>query len=208
MSICTKYYNQKKSLIMKKLNLNFTALFMAAIVLAAMVSSCGSSKKLAQMPEDEVLVNVYCSGPEYQTNAEAFRYSAIGESMNQMTAKNKAMSEARAGLAQAINTIVKGVTDNYVKSGNYNNQEELMQKYEGLTREVVNQSLSGTKVICEEMTKTRSGNYKSYLCLELGGDDVLSSIQNRVNNEEMLKIDYNYEKFKKIYEEEMKKFEQ
>lgn len=122
-----------------------------------------------------------------------------------MTAKKKAMSEARAGLAAEINTTIKTVTDNYVKSGNYNNKEELMNNYEGMTREVVNQTISGTVVICEKSTQTTTGNYKYYVCIELGSNDILETISQRASANEMLKVDYNYEKFKKTFEEEMNK---
>jgi hypothetical protein len=177
-------------------------LLMAGILVAS--TSCKSSKP-AGVLEDEVLISTYCSGDEYLSTAKQLRFTGIGESMDQMTAKKKAMSEARAGLAASISTKVKAVTDNYVKSGNYNNKEELMKNYEGINREIVDQTLSGVIVICEKMTKTKTGNYKSYICLELGSSDLLQSLNNRMSNEEMLKVDYNYEKFKKTFEEEMNK---
>ena len=170
-----------------------------------LMSSCKTTKVLTPKDEGEVLLQTYCTGDEFKSTAKALRFSAIGESMDQMTAKKKAMSEARAGLAAAINTFVKGVTDNYVKSGNFNNKEELIKNYEGLNREVINQSLSGTIVICEKMTKTKEGTYKSYVCIELGGNEILQSINNKATSNEMLKVDYNYEKYKKTFEEEMNK---
>ena len=133
------------------------------------------------------------------------RYSALAESRDQMTAKKKAMSEARAGLAASLSTLVKGVTDNYVKSGNYNNAEELMTRYEGLIREVIDQQINGSTVICEKATITKSRTYKYYVCLELGSNDLFETISQKASNNEMLKVDYNYERFKKTFEEEMRK---
>lgn len=176
------------------------------VIAGMMFYSCGSSKKITPKNDGEVEIVSYCSGPEYQSNNKAFRYTGIGESMNQMTAKNMAMSQARAGLAATINTTIKTVTDNYVKSGNFNNKEELLNNYEGMTREVVNQTLSGAIVVCEKMTKTQQGNYKSYICLEYGSSEVLQNINNRATSQEILKVDYNYEKFKSTFEEEMSKF--
>ncbi len=169
------------------------------------MSSCKSSKGLTPKEAGEVLIQTYCSGDEFKSTTKALRYSAIGESMDQMTAKKKAMSEAKAGLAGSINTLIKGVTDNYVKSGNYDNKEELLKNYEGLNREVINQSLNGTIVICEKTTKTKEGNYKTYVCIELDGNEIFQTINNKATNNEMLKVDYNYEKFKKTFEEEMSK---
>lgn len=181
-----------------------TGLAMTAI-LSLSVTSCSKTKQLVAVPETETEVLIPCAGTEFQSTNKAFRYSAIGESMDQMTAKRKAMSEARAGLAAAINTRVKSVTDNYVKSGNYNNKEELLKNYEGLTREVVDQTLAGTITICEKTTRTSSDNYKYYVCIELGNSEILKTLNERISNNELLKIDYNYEKFKKTFEEEMSK---
>ena len=190
---------------MKTNLLKISSMFLLAGAVSFMVTSCGTTKKVTSQDSGEKEVLTPCSGTEFQSNAKAFRYSAIGESMDQMTAKKKAMSEARAGLASAINTTVKAVTDNYVKSGNYNNKEELMKNYEGISREVVNQTLAGTIVICEKMMLTKAGNYKSYVCVELGSSEILQSLNNRMSNNEQLKVDYNYEKFKKTFNEEMNK---
>jgi len=190
---------------MKTNYLRVSSLFLLTGAIAFMTTSCSSSKKITSKDFGEKEILVPCSGTEFQSNSKAFRFSAIGESMDQMTAKKKAMSEARAGLAASINTVVKAVTDNYVKDGNYNNKEELMKNYEGLSREVVNQSLAGTIVICEKMMFTKAGNYKSYVCIELGSNEILQSLNNRMSNNEQLKVDYNYEKFKKTFNEEMNK---
>jgi hypothetical protein len=170
-----------------------------------MMSSCKSSKGLSPKEQDEVLIQIYCTGDEFKSSAKALRYSSYSESMDMMTAKKKAVSEANAGLAGSINKLIKSVTDNYVKSGNFGKKEELLTNYEGLNREVINQSLAGTIIICEKMTKTKEGNYKSYICVELGGSEILQSISDKVANNEILKVNYNYEKFKKTFEEEMSK---
>jgi hypothetical protein len=190
---------------MKTKFLRVSGMFLLAGTITLMVTSCKSTKTISSKEMGEVEVLTPCTGSQYQSNSKAFRFSAIGESMDQMTAKKKAMSEARAGLAAAINTMVKTVTDNYVKDGNYNNKEELMKNYEGVSREVVTQSLAGTTVICEKMMLTKAGTYKSYVCIELGGSEILQSLNNRMTNNEQLKVDYNYEKFKKTFDAEMSK---
>ena len=191
---------------MKTNFLKISSWFLIAGTVTMLSTSCKSTKVVASKDTGEVEISTPCTGSEFQSNSKALRFSAIGESMDQMTAKKKAMSEARAGLAGAVNTVVKGVIDNYVKSGNFNNKEELMKNYEGVQREVVNQSLAGTIVICEKNTFNKiTGNYKSYVCIELGGGDVLQTINNKMTNNEQLKVDYNYEKFKKTFDEEMSK---
>lgn len=191
---------------MKKIiSITLNTLLICGVVSFSM-TSCKSKKVVTPQNFGEVEIKTHCAGSEYQSTKKQFRFSAVGESIDQMTAKKKAMSEARAGLAAQINTRVKTVIDNYVKSGNYNNKEELMGNFEGMTREVVDQQLTGTTVICEKTTMTQSGNYKYYVCIELGSDELLISLNNRMTNAEMLKVDYNYEKFKATFEEEMEKY--
>jgi hypothetical protein len=177
--------------------------FALVLGLLATLAACSNAKKTAKAPAGEEDVNLYCHGADFETNAKAFRFSAIGSSMDMMTSKNKALSEARAGLAAQIQTKVSRVIDNYVKSAEHQNKEDLGKRYEGLSREVVKQNLEGTKSICEKMTKTKDGTYKTYICIELGGPELLGSLNSRLSKDEMLKIDYDYEKFKKTFEEEM-----
>ena len=180
-------------------------LLLTGLVLTAGIYSCKGKKEAA--PEGEVLVNNYCSGPEYFSNSEYFRANALGESLDQMTSKKKALNNAKAELAGAINTTIKSTIDNYVNSREFNNQEDIEERFEGLTREVVNQQLSGTKTICEKMTKTAEGNYKTYLAIELSGEDLITKINERLSKDERLKIDYDYEKFKETFDAEMAKME-
>lgn len=194
---------------MKTMNIHRPSLvILAALMLAGGMTACKKKKEVTETPapSGEVEVTVLCSGPEYFTNSEAFRANALGESMDQATAKKKAMANARAELASAINTQIKGVIDNYVNSREMNNREEVAERFEGLTREVLDQKLSGTKTICERTMKvTDSGNYKTYVAIELSAQDLLSAYNERLSQDERLRIDYDYEKFKETFEAEMNK---
>jgi len=183
-----------------------SAMMLAALVLAVVISGCKSKEKAASTKDQgETLIEVYCSGPEFQSNNEYFRASQVGESVDQATAKKKAMSNTRADLAAAIETQVKGVIDNYVNSREMNNLEEAEERFESLTREVINQKLTGVKTICEKTTKTSTGNYKTYIALELAGDELMNAMNERLSQDDKLKIDYDYEQFKKTFDAEMEK---
>ncbi len=183
-----------------------TSLYNYAFVLIILVVSCKSNQVAKQpTPANEVEVIIPCSGTDFFTTAQAFRANSIGESSDQVVAKKKAMTNARAELAASIQTTVKTVTDNYINSREFNNVEEIEERFESLNREVVNQEISGTKVICEKNTRTAEGRYKSYLALELSADQLVSAYNERLSKDDRLKIDYDYEKFKKTFEEEMEK---
>ncbi len=192
-----------------KTSTDFKSIFMLfSIVVFIVLGGCKSKEKVTKIEDQgETLIEVYCSGPDFQSNNEYFRANQVGESLDQATAKKKAQSNARADLAQAIETQMKIVIDNYVNSREMNNTEEVAERFESLSREVVDQRLTGIKTICEKTTKTRDNKYKTYIAIELAGDELMSALNARLSNDAKLKIDYDYEQFKKTFEEEMDKLE-
>jgi len=203
------------SIKMRTLSTNRTlSITLSALMLVGGLSACKSKKKQAEaeknaMPTGETEIKVMCSGPDYFTNDKVFRQNAVGESMDQMTSKNKALSAARGLLAADINTQIKRVIDNYVNSRELNNKEEVSERFEGLTREVVDQKLSGVKTICEkQVTVNGSGNYKTYIAIELSAQDLIAAYNERLSKDERLRIDYDYEKFKETFDKEMEKMGQ
>ncbi|HYF67982.1 MAG TPA: hypothetical protein VD884_07595 [Ohtaekwangia sp.] len=186
---------------MKKLT--YSTLVLLALG-AVFISGCKSKEK-TKTPKGEVEVVIPCSGPDFFTTNKAFRANSIGESQDQQTAKKKALANARNELAQAIQTTVKTVTDNYVNSREMNNREEIEERFESLNREVVNQTLSGIRTICEKNTLTPQGTYKSYIAIELSADELVTKYNETLSKDERLKIDYDYEKFKETFNQEMDK---
>lgn len=180
---------------------------MASLAFTACKGKKNAQKDKDKLPEGEVLVQMYCSGSEYFSDKRTFRANSVGESMDQATSKKKAMINAKADLASFINTRIKSTIDNYVNSRETNNKEDLQKRLEGLSREVVDQELAGIKVICEKMTKTAQGNYKTYIAIELGAEDLVSAIKDRLSKDEKLRNDYDYEKFKETFDKEMEKLE-
>ena len=85
---------------------------LAILGIAVIADSCKSSKVKSASTERKI--EVLCSGDKYFSNNKFFRANAIGESMDQMTAKKKSMSNARAELASKVNTTVTAVIDNYI----------------------------------------------------------------------------------------------
>ena len=183
----------------------FVLSFMMITLAAVIISGCKSTQKNIPPPAGEKEVVVPCSGPDFFTTKEVFRANSVGESMDQVTSKKKAATNARNELAQAIQTTVKTVTDNYTNSREMNRKEELEQKFESLNREVVDQTLTGVRTICEKLVQTKEGNYKTYLAIELSADDLVKKYNERMSTDDKLKIDYDYQKFKETFDKEMEK---
>lgn len=182
-------------------------IFLISAVATAMIAmtSCGSSKT-TQAPAGDVSVYVPCSGPQFMTNNEYFRASAMGLSSDMNIAKQKAMSSARTQLAQAIETKVKAVTDDYTSSYQTGENEEAKSRFQQLALQATQQTLSGVRVLCEETMKSPEGKYKVYVALELAGNEIVEAAANKIKDDEKLRIDFEYEKFKQIFEEEMKNY--
>ncbi|MCP4522067.1 MAG: hypothetical protein GY827_10315 [Cytophagales bacterium] len=184
---------------------NLTTLLIG-LALVGFTFSCKSKKPIAPKGEQEIVV--HCSGPDFFSNDKFFRANAVGESLDQATAKKKALANAKQQLASSINTTIKAVTDNYVNSREFNNKEEVLERFESLGREVINQELAGVRTICEKTFKTAEGKYKTYIAIEQSGEDLVEAINERLSKNQKLQIDYDYEKFKKEFEKEMKQFSQ
>lgn len=184
---------------MKKLT--YSSLFLFALAGAVMIGCKGKEK----LPKGEKEVNIPCSGTDYFTNNKYFRANSLGESSDLRVSKEKAMTNARNELAASIQSTVKTVTDNYVNSREFNNKEDLEERFEQLNRTVVDQTLSGIKMICEKQVQVDGGGYRTYVAIELSASDIVQQYTENLSKDQRLKIDYDYEKFKETFDKEMEK---
>jgi hypothetical protein len=100
---------------------------------------------------------------------------------------------------------MKIVGDNYVNSTEFNNKEEVTETFQEMARTVVDQELRGAVEICEKLTQRENGTFVSYVALELSGSKIADAYNSGLSQNEKLKADYNYEKFKDTFEKEMEK---
>ncbi len=174
------------------------------IGLTLLATGCKKNKEVAK-PKGEVEIVEFCSGDEYESDSKNFRSSATGESQDREIAKKKARSNAEVRLAKTVSATVKAVTDNYVSSTEFNNREEATETFNELARTVVDQELRGAIAICEKLTQRENGIYVSYVALELSGEKVASKYNEKISEDERIMAEYNYEKFKETFQEEMDK---
>lgn len=195
--------------------LTIKSLMSCSIVFALFLISvgCSSSKtiqapqKVIQPSEEEIVIKQYCSGQEYQSSEGFIRARSFGESVDMLMSSKVAKSNTLGILASQIEVGVKGVIDDYYNRKQKNLNENITVRYEEMIRQVVNQKIRGYKVICDKVTKTKQNKYRTYYVYELPVDNVLDEVYNKISKDEELKIDYDYQKFKKTFEEEMMKIE-
>ncbi len=180
-------------------------LFLALAVAGAFtMASCGGSKKAATDNSMGTEVNVPCSDVEFHSDAKFFRGTGMGTSQDLSTAKRKASLDANTNLAASINRTIKSVTDRYTNERTFNDASEFEEKFEQLTRDVVNQELNNLSTVCSK-TFNKDGKYKVDVAVEVAKDELLNNIKDRISKDQKLQLDYDKMKFEQIFNEEMDK---
>lgn len=182
-------------------------MFVMTLAAAVLCASCGSKKTAT--PKGETEVNVPCS--EYMSDKTAVRATATADSPNKQQAMDKALLAARAEIATSLNVLIKRVSDRYSESYESNNAVDYKGKFEDITRQVVREKLQGSVPVCKKLTQNtdKQGNvmYHGYVAVEITANDLVQEINTKVSNDEQMRIDFDYEKFKKELEAEMSAFE-
>jgi predicted transcriptional regulator YdeE len=183
------------------MNLAATAAFAGV-----MMTGCGSSKKLSsETGATEVVIPL--SGKEFRTDKDFFRTSQLGKSPDLATAKKIALQNAKAELAGNIQSTVKAVTENYTNQRGVSDAQEFENKFEENARAVVNQSLNDVKIIGEKTFKEKDGKFTYYIAIEMSKESVADKVADRISKDAKLQLDFDKHQFQKVFDEEMKKFE-
>lgn len=141
---------------------------------------------------------------EFKSDKKTFRVYSFGESADMNVAKKKALSNAKTELAGMVQSTMKVVADNYVKSIEVNNVEEVLERFEENSRTVIDQRLSGVVVACDRVTQVAAtSKFKYYIALELDGEKIVKDYYKALSKNDKIMVDYNYEKFKETFEKEM-----
>ncbi len=171
-----------------------------------MLAECKSKKGTpVQKETGAVEISVPFSGKEYRSDADNFRAKQVGKSPDLATAKKIAFQNAKAEMAGNINSVMKRVTDQYTNQRTVGNAQEFENKFEELSREVVNMQMSNVKEIGEKIFKETDGAYSYWIAIEANKKEVFDKIDQRISNDSKLKLDYDKQKFQQIFDAEMKK---
>ncbi len=168
-------------------------------------TACKSKKKPIQKETGAIEISVPFSESKYRTDVDAFRSKQVGKSPDLATAKKIAFQNARAEMAANINAMVKRVTDQYTNQRTVGNAQEFENKFEELSREVVNLEMSNVKEIGEKIFKETDGAYSYWIALEAEKKNVFDKIDSKISSDAKLKLDYDKQKFQQIFDSEMKK---
>lgn len=143
---------------------------------------------------------------EFESTAGLIRARGIGEDFEQQLSVEMARSAAIEELASQLSTKVQALLMNYKKSVRQNLKRESLRRVEGLTMTEVDQNTSYRIACRKTMTYEQNGEriFKTYVVVELGEDMLLKPIYDGIQKDEELKIDQDYQAFKKEFDEHFK----
>ncbi len=90
------------------------------------------------------------TGSKYESNNSYFRATGKGVSAKDNIARSKADLEAKNQLASQVSTNLKTVSDQYLAETENTNSSEVSEKFQTLTREVMNTGIADLRKFDEE----------------------------------------------------------
>ena len=181
-------------------------LLVSTVALLICFSAC-KTKKSIQKETGSTEIKLPFSSKEYQTDKENFRAKQSGKSPDLATSKKIALQNAKSELAGNIQAIVKRVTDQYTNQRTVATAQDFENKFEELSREVVNQTITDVKIIGEKTFKETDGSYTYWIAVEMSKISVLDGINNKISKDAKLLLDYDKKKFEETFNNEMQKLE-
>lgn len=176
------------------------ALFAATFLL---LTGCGAARKAKTTPVSTFVM----PGNEYLSGGGVIRALGIGRSDNESVARKKAMAEASAELAAALQRVVTSTVDNYVTDLSEGMSSDSKTLFTSKTTVSVNQALKGAIIVYDRWNKDeQTGMFTNYIVMALNGEDYLNILYEELGKEaQSVDKDELNEYFLKFIEAEGKK---
>jgi len=184
---------------------NFNFIF-PCLILCTLIS-CKSAKDISKVNKTTE-IEIPLSGKDYSSDQDRFRATQVGESPDLSTAKKIAEQNAKSEMAGNIQALVKRVTDQYTNQKSVADKKNFENKFEELSREVVKQNLNDVRVIGEKLFQKKDGTYQYWIAVEALKDAILNGIEGSISKDAKMQLDFDKYQYEKIFNEEMKKFEE
>ena len=168
------------------------------------LSACNSKLKRADTNlkkiEQPFTSNKYYSDKKY------YRSTGEGKAQELTVAKRIAETNARQAIASQMEVKVRSVGEQFLQNRSISNKLETTSKYEDITRVVIDQTLSNIKIIGQESFQNKKGEYVHFVAMEMSTTPIADKMVEEISSDEELKQDFDLERFRKIYEEELENF--
>lgn len=191
------------------------------IVLAFVFAACGTSKQTVQqqssipskmkiaLDECQILVE---QKPEVRAWGEGINYSLS-------SASNAAELQARSKFARAIASKIKAAEENsglsYRQASTDSKQGQNVRDEAGNYNEyqlsIAEETVKNTVIIKTSQYMLQDGSYQVFVCLEYKdgvskmAEEITEKVKQQVSDDDRLKMQYEFQKFRERVEEELKK---
>jgi hypothetical protein len=201
---------------MKKMYLKIAVAAMSAAVAA---TGCGSKKQLSEpvsvtdnkaMQKNlgvpgEVEVTFPCAGID--SDWEHLRVNGNGKSKDRTMAKDRAYLAALANLATKMAGVASQGNERLGVSTNADG-EEFHDKVVAASKVIAQANVAGYRTACEKYTVSQQdGAYTCYVTIEFGNQKIVKQLYDKLNNDKLLKADYDFDKYMKAFNEDLKEYE-
>ncbi|MDD2960600.1 MAG: hypothetical protein PHR45_00765 [Muribaculaceae bacterium] len=153
-----------------------------------------NAKKDKTNSNGEVEIVQLCN---FHTDEVDYFANGIAESSDMQMTKDKAINAARAELANMLTVSVENFTKRYRRDVN----DQLDQKTEDRLQLATNQTIRGSLVICDKLTRTNTGKYRAYVTVKLSKTAVTEAIKSTILENEELKLNFDQAQFDKVADE-------
>jgi hypothetical protein len=194
-----------------------TALMATATVLV--ITSCRTSKTTTapvsvtdkkEMPKQldvpaEVEITFPCSGID--SDEDFLRVNGNGTSKDRTMAKDRAYQAALANLASKLAGVMAMENQRVGVSTNADG-EEFHDKVVAVSKLIAKANVSGYRTSCEKYTQTPGNpSYNCYVTIDFGKQKVVKQVYDALNNEKLLKADYDFDRYMKAFEKDLGEYE-
>jgi len=135
-----------------------------ALALVVSVIGCAGSKKMKAPEGGKMTVPEWYVSPPQSDNRLVGVASAT--SLDLQTAVDKAKQDGRAEIARQVDTRITGMSKRFIEETGLNDDAELLGMFTQVSKSVVSDSLTGSRISKQEMKRYGDG-YRAYVMMEM-----------------------------------------
>ena len=175
------------------------------ITILILTSGCKATKSLENETGSVEVVTPFSSS-KFQSDQYYLRTISSGVSQNIATSKKVAIQNAKAEMAGNIESIIQSVADQYIAQNTINDKVVYKERFEVLSRVVVNQSLSGIKTAHSKVF-IKDDEYTTWVVIEKSKDEILASAHQNIDEASEMQLKIDKAQFEQIFNKEMEQYD-
>lgn len=182
-----------------------TTLTILVLAIAMIFSACKTNKQVVQTPPPgRTEIDLPCVD-ESMDNDDYFRAMGTATNLNMQNARTAAFDAAKSMLTKRLGGFITGLATDYTRSLAGDAQMDKVQRaMESEMYTVVERMLNDAAKTCEKMYQNQSGNYESYIAIQVSKKELINRMSEKLTNNQELEIEFNRDQFRKFAEKKMK----